>query len=225
MSLNTEQIEQQIAHMIKFIESEADEKVTEIKVKAKEEFDREVARIVKEEERKIISQYERKEKNLETQKRIEYSNKLNAARVKVLQAQDEYLQKIVSDAKDKVKDLAADKDQYKVLLRDLIIQSLCSLLETEVDLRCRKKDLSLVKEVLSEAVNTFKEKTNLDCKINVDEKNLLDDDCGGGIELTVRGDTKVSNTLDKRMEMAVSKLMPAIRYKLFGASQTRTHFD
>ncbi|EGD82901.1 hypothetical protein PTSG_03533 [Salpingoeca rosetta] len=225
MSLNQEQIEQQIAHMIKFIESEADEKVTEIKVKAKEEFDREVARMVKDEERKIVAMYERREKGMETQKRIAYSNKLNAARVKVLQAQDEYLQHIVSDAKEEVKKLAGNKKKYSKLLRDLITQGLCSLLETQVDLMCRKKDVALVKEVLSDAVADFKSKTKLDCTVNVNEKNFLNDDCGGGVELSVRGNTKVTNTLDKRMDMAVSRLMPAIRYKLFGASTSRAHFD
>ena len=39
-------------------------------LQAQEEFDREVARLVKEEERKIVAMYERKEKNLETQKRM-----------------------------------------------------------------------------------------------------------------------------------------------------------
>eukprot|EP00043_Microstomoeca_roanoka_P004717 m.51392 g.51392 ORF g.51392 m.51392 type:complete len:226 (-) comp12621_c0_seq1:430-1107(-) len=225
MSLSADQMEQQIAHMIKFIESEADEKVSEIKVKTREEFDREVARIVKEEERKILAMYERKEKNLETQKRIAYSNKLNAARVKVLQAQDEYLQHIVSDAKAGVKTIAEDKGKYTVLLRDLITQGLCSLLETEVTLKCRSQDAKLVQEVLTDAVSAFTKATGLSCDVTVDKSNFLDDSCGGGVELSVRGNTRVTNTLDKRMDMAVSRLMPAIRFELFGASPNRAFFD
>eukprot|EP01147_Barroeca_monosierra_P005479 gene5479-7179_t len=261
MALSTQQVEQQastIAHMIKFIESEAEEKVAEINTKANEEFDREVARIVKEDERKVLAMYERKAKNMETQKRIIYSNKLNAARVKVLQIQEELLQDIVSDASLKVKEIAGNKKKYKTLLRDLITQSLCSLLEPEVELKCRKDDVALVKDVITAAVSAFKEKTGMNCEINVNETSFLDDDCGGGVEVSVRGNTKVSNTLDKRMDMAVSRsprslsdslsiyasvsscsspsplsvlvlledsLMPAIRYKLFGPSQTRSHFD
>ena len=36
-------------------------------------------------------------------------------------------------------------------------------------------------------------------------------DSGGGVELSVRGNTKVTNTLDKRMEMSVSKVRLCIK--------------
>ena len=73
----------QIKHMMAFIEQEANEKAEEIDAKAEEEFNIEKGRLVQQQRLKIMEYYERKEKQVELQKKIQSSNMLNQARLKV----------------------------------------------------------------------------------------------------------------------------------------------
>ena len=56
--------------MVRFIQQEASEKASEIKLKADEEFNIEKLRMVEAEKQKIRQEYERKEKQVEVQKRM-----------------------------------------------------------------------------------------------------------------------------------------------------------
>lgn len=69
--------------MMAFIEQEANEKAEEIDAKAEEEFNIEKGRLVQQQRLKIMEHYEKKEKQVELQKKIQSSNMLNQARLKV----------------------------------------------------------------------------------------------------------------------------------------------
>lgn len=56
--------------MVQFIHQEAKEKAAEIKLKADEEFNIEKLRMVEAEKQKIRQEFERKEKQVEVQKRM-----------------------------------------------------------------------------------------------------------------------------------------------------------
>ena len=60
----------QIQHMMAFIEQEANEKAEEIDARAEEEFTIEKGRLVQQNRLKIIEFYERKEKQVELQKKM-----------------------------------------------------------------------------------------------------------------------------------------------------------
>jgi vacuolar-type H+-ATPase subunit E/Vma4 len=60
----------QIKHMMAFIEQEANEKAEEIDAKAEEEFNIEKGRLVTEQRLKIMDFYEKKEKQVELQRRM-----------------------------------------------------------------------------------------------------------------------------------------------------------
>lgn len=68
-----------------FIEQEANEKAEEIDAKAEEEFNIEKGRLVQQQRLKIMEYYEKKEKQVELQKKIQSSNMLNQARLKVIE--------------------------------------------------------------------------------------------------------------------------------------------
>lgn len=70
--------------MMAFIEQEANEKAEEIDAKAEEEFNIEKGRLVQQQRLKIMEYYEKKEKQVELQKKIQSSNMLNQARLKVI---------------------------------------------------------------------------------------------------------------------------------------------
>ncbi|EPQ17616.1 V-type proton ATPase subunit E 1, partial [Myotis brandtii] len=78
-----------IKHMMAFIEQEANEKAEEIDAKAEEEFNIEKGRLVQTQRLKIMEYYEKKEKQIEQQKKIQMSNMMNQARLKVLRARDD----------------------------------------------------------------------------------------------------------------------------------------
>ncbi|KAG0491814.1 hypothetical protein HPP92_005212 [Vanilla planifolia] len=87
--MNDADVSRQIQQMVRFIRQEAEEKANEISVSAEEEFNIEKLQIVEAEKRKIRQEYDRKEKQVEVRKKIEYSMQLNASRIKVLQVQDD----------------------------------------------------------------------------------------------------------------------------------------
>uniref|UniRef100_A0A2K6QH09 V-type proton ATPase subunit E n=1 Tax=Rhinopithecus roxellana TaxID=61622 RepID=A0A2K6QH09_RHIRO len=71
MTLSNADVQKQIKHMIAFIEQEANEKAEEIDAKAEEEFNIEKGRLVQTQRLKIMEYYEKKEKQIEQQKKIQ----------------------------------------------------------------------------------------------------------------------------------------------------------
>ncbi|CAG5101191.1 Similar to VHA26: V-type proton ATPase subunit E (Manduca sexta) [Cotesia congregata] len=91
MALSDADVQKQIKHMMAFIEQEANEKAEEIDAKAEEEFNIEKGRLVQQQRLKIMEYYEKKEKQVELQKKIQSSNMLNQARLKVLKVREDHL--------------------------------------------------------------------------------------------------------------------------------------
>lgn len=115
----------QIKHMMAFIEQEANEKAEEIDAKAEEEFNIEKGRLVQQHRLKIMEYYERKEKQVELQKKIQSSNLLNQARLKVLKARDEHVGNVLSESKRQLAIVAKDEAKYSKLIQGLIAQVQC----------------------------------------------------------------------------------------------------
>ena len=63
---------------------------------AEEEFNIEKLRLVEQEKVKVRTEYERKQKQVEIQRKIVFSNEVNAARIKVLQSRDEVVSSVKS---------------------------------------------------------------------------------------------------------------------------------
>jgi hypothetical protein len=68
--MDSKAVETQINQMISFIRSEASEKANEISLQAKAEFDIEKQRLVEEEKVKIRREFERREKQIEVEKKM-----------------------------------------------------------------------------------------------------------------------------------------------------------
>lgn len=86
-----------------------------------QEFNIEKLQLVEAEKAKIRKEYERKEKQVETKKKIEYSTQLNAARLRLLQAQDDVVKSIKEQTEKKLAS-AGSGDSYKAMLQGLILQ-------------------------------------------------------------------------------------------------------
>merc|ERR1712213_66920 len=119
MTLSDADVGKQIKHMMAFIEQEANEKAEEIDAKAEEEFNIEKGRLVQQQRLKIMEYYERKEKQVELQKKIQSSNLLNQARLRVLKARDDHVSTVLENAKKQLVTISQDQGRYPQLLEGL----------------------------------------------------------------------------------------------------------
>jgi len=235
--MEDDEVQKQLDHMVKFIEREAEEKASEIKAKAQEEFSIEKARLVQDEKLKIMKEFDRKEKQIEVKKRMAFSNRLNLARLRILKAREEGVQRLLTQAHGRLTEVSKDPNSYKKLLQALILQGLLKLQEPRVQIICRKEDKNLVDQVVRQAADEYKQKVNKDIHVEVDNTVFLPpgpgqaagnqaEICSGGIILSSNeGRIICSNTLDARLSMAFEQNLPAIRTILYGKSTTRMHYD
>ena len=138
----------QIKHMVAFIEQEASEKAEEIDAKAEEEFNIEKGRLVQQQRLKIMEYYERKEKQVELQKKIQSSNMLNQARLKVLKHRDDHVASVLEEAKQQLSGVVRDRARYTEILQQLLTQAMCQLLEPALVVRCRQVDSQILESVI-----------------------------------------------------------------------------
>ncbi|CAN6443855.1 unnamed protein product [Victoria cruziana] len=225
--MNDADVSKQIQQMVRFIRQEADEKASEISISAEEEFNIEKLQLVEAEKRKIRQEYERKEKQVDVRKKIEYSMQLNASRIKVLQAQDDLVNSMKDAAAKELLNVSHDSAAYGRLLKELIVQSLLRLKEPAVLLRCRKADVELVESVLPSAKQEYSEKMNAHSPdIIIDSQAFLPPapshhnahgpSCAGGVVLASRdGKIVLENTLDARLDVVFRQKLPEIRRQLF----------
>jgi len=226
MGLNDAEVKKQIDHMIAFIDQEANEKVDEINAKADEEFEIEKSRLVQQQRQKIISAYERKEKHLEQQRKVQQSQLVNQARLRILKHREEQIESILTEARNQLTAVSQDTARYQELLLGLITQGLFQLLEDRVIIQCREADKQLVQAVVPEAIARFKDATKRDVEIYISDKRHLDEDSCGGVKMTSQsGNITVENTLNARLAMIGQQMMPEIREVIFGKNMNRKFLD
>ncbi|XP_036375983.1 V-type proton ATPase subunit E 1-like [Megalops cyprinoides] len=226
MALSDADVQKQIKHMMAFIEQEANEKAEEIDAKAEEEFNIEKGRLVQTQRLKIMEYYEKKEKQIEQQKKIQMSNLMNQARLKVLKARDDMITELLNEARQRLANIAKDPAQYQNLMEGLVLQGFYQLLEPKVTIRCRKQDLSLVQAAVQKNIPIYRAAVKNNIDVRIDQDNFLPSDISGGIEIyNADGKIKVSNTLDSRLDLMAQQMMPEIRVVLFGANQNRKFLD
>ncbi|KAG6556836.1 hypothetical protein Mapa_001783 [Marchantia paleacea] len=227
--MNDSDVSRQVQQMVHFIRQEAEEKANEIAVSAEEEFNIEKLQLVEAEKKKIRQEYERKEKQVEVRKKIEYSTQLNASRLKVLQAQDDLVRSMKAAAEKQLINVSHHHESYSRLLKDLIVQGLSRLREPSVQLRCRERDFDLVERVLDHAKQQYRVKAKVDTpEVVVDSQKFLPGPpepgkpgpfCTGGVVLASRdGRIVCENTLDARLEISFKQNLPEIRKQLFGVT-------
>jgi V-type H+-transporting ATPase subunit E len=68
----------------------------------------------------------------------------NQSRIAVLKAREDLIQQLRDQGVQKLSVVARDEQRYYKLLVNLVAQSLYRLVEREVFIKCREKDLSLV---------------------------------------------------------------------------------
>nr|XP_055182749.1 LOW QUALITY PROTEIN: V-type proton ATPase subunit E 1-like [Nyctereutes procyonoides] len=224
--LNGADMQEQIKHMMAFIEQEANEKAEEVDVKADEELNIEKGRLVQTQRLKMMEYYEKKERWIEQQKKIQMSNLMNQARLKVLRARDDLITGLPNKAKQRLSKVVKDTTRYHVLLDGLVLQGLCQLLEPRMIIHCRKQDFPLVKAAVQKVIPTYKISTKKDIDVQTDQGAYLPEETAGGVEI-YNGDRniKVSNTLESRLDLVAQQMMPEVQGALLDANANGKFLD
>ncbi|XP_037663727.1 V-type proton ATPase subunit E 2 [Choloepus didactylus] len=225
MALSDADVQKQIKHMMAFIEQEANEKAEEIDAKAEEEFNIEKGRLVQTQRLKIMEYYEKKEKHIEQQKKIQMSTVRNQARLQVLRGRDDLVSDLLNDAKQRLSRMVADPEIYQGLMDKLVLQGLLCLLEPLVIVRCRPQDFLVVEAALQKAIPEYMMASQKQVEVLVDQEMYLPAHMAGGVEI-YSGDQriKISNTLESRLDLLAQQRMPEILRALFGANPNRKFF-
>jgi V-type H+-transporting ATPase subunit E len=226
MALSDADVQKQIKHMMAFIEQEANEKSEEIDAKAEEEFNIEKGRLVQQQRLKIMEFYERKEKQVELQKKIQSSNMLNQARLRVLKSREEHIRTVLDEARRRLGEVTRDSRRYKIVLKGLMTQALFQLMEAQVTVKCRQIDVPLVQEMIPETSAAYQAAIKKTVQMKIDTENYLPSEGFGGVELSAqKGKIKVVNTLECRLEQIALQITPEIRVLLFGRNPNRRFND
>ena len=226
MGISDNDVQKQLRHMMAFIEQEANEKAEEIDTKAEEEFNMEKGRLVQQQRTKILEYYEKKEKQVELQRKIQRSNMQNQGRIKCLKAREDHLRSVLDEARSNLSKISSEHNRYPAILKGLILQGLFQLLEKEVLLRCRHKDEELINELMPECLDELKKVWGSVSSVTIDKEHYLPEDSAGGVEMSSKGGKiRVSTTLESRLELIAGQIVPQVRTALFGPNPNRKFFD
>ncbi|KAG8962602.1 V-ATPase V1 sector subunit E [Tulasnella sp. 419] len=198
--MNDDEVASEMSKMVSFIRQEAHEKAREIRVKADEEFAIEKAKIVRQETNAIDATYEKKKKQAEVSQKIAQSTLTNKSRLKLLQAREQHLQDLFSDARTRLLQLSADEDRYIQLLEGIILEGLLRLLEPKVTILSRSKDQDLVQKAAESASKQYTDISGRTTECEVEPS--LGDAGAGGIKI-IGGSNRITldNTLDERLKL------------------------
>lgn len=156
--------------MTAFIRQEALEKAREIQIKADEEFAIEKSKLVRQETASIDTQYEKKFKQAGMSQQITRSTVQNKSRLRLLGARQELLDELFDKSRSKLTDYS-NGDKYQEILKNLMLEGLYALSEPKVSVRARQADYDVVRRAIEDAQNEYKEKSQQEVKIEIDEKN------------------------------------------------------
>ena len=159
--------------MIQYIKQETEKKVSNIKKEADKEANLEKALIIKPEKEKISKKIEKELEDYKTKMKIVQSQKMNKLRLEKLKVKIDCVNSVFEDAKTQlIKKIKNNPEEYRKILKDLLVQGLIRLLDDKVNVLCKKEDYDIVKELIEEAKNEFLEKLKKEAKKSAQIENL-----------------------------------------------------
>ena len=198
------------------------DKILEIKIGNKRELKGMKDKIMIEERKKIDINYDKKYNEEYTKKKIEVSSAKNQANLEKMNIKNELVQRAVNETLKKLKEFAQiENDSYKKLLKELIIECMVKLLETECYIKARQGDLDYIQSILqeceSEFANIMKEETKREyqCKLYIIEDDFIEDDYGGIVLMNKDKKIIINNGLKDRLMLTKEHHLPEIKKMLF----------
>mmetsp|Transcript_24454 Transcript_24454/g.70737 ORF Transcript_24454/g.70737 Transcript_24454/m.70737 type:complete len:234 (-) Transcript_24454:23-724(-) len=223
----------QILQMTQFILNEAKDKAEEISAKALQEFSVEKLKVVNSTKDKILQEYERKSKQIDTQHAIARSTAINRSRLEKIKARQDVITTIAGDSVEGLQKELKSEAKSKEFITKLIVQGLLMLLEDQVQVRCRACDDAAVLACLGAAAAEYSKIVKAEtgatktCALSLDKENKLPPppsgqpgpSCLGGVVLACqKGTITIDNTVDARLQLVLEQAKPTIRQLLFHGS-------
>ena len=153
------------------------------------------------------------------------SAEIGASRRQKMIARDELLKTLIVEGQDQLKGYTTSDDKNKELLRELIVQGLIKLFETEVVVAVRAKDVQAAETVLQDATEKYidfvekeanQDVSNVKVTLNKAADGMVPDAKAGGVVLYAKqGKIVCDNTLDTRLNQVYYDLKPTVRKMLF----------
>lgn len=224
--MSDDQVGQELRKMTAFIKQEALEKSREIEIKADEEFAIEKSKLVRQETHAIDSAYEKKFKAAEMSQQITLSTVANKTRLKVLSARQELIDEIFQTAENKIGDITKDKENYQVVLKNLLLEGVYALNEKKLAVRGREVDYEILKESVAAASMEYKQNTGNEIEIVINDVEPLPQESAGGLFIVSGGGKiDINNTFEERLKLLQESALPAIRTAIFGKNENRKFYD
>mmetsp|Transcript_32139 Transcript_32139/g.89992 ORF Transcript_32139/g.89992 Transcript_32139/m.89992 type:complete len:215 (+) Transcript_32139:142-786(+) len=213
--MNDADVKKQLDRMKKFILDEAKNKKEEILQSAEEEANKEKDRLVWQGQTAILKDMEKKQKQVEVQKKIRNSHEVNQSRLRVLRAREDAVNQVCRAAHQELFNISKDQGKYKELLKELALQCLFQMEEQNVSLVVRTSDAPLMTTLLNEVKSTYGSKSGKNVNLTMDSKFLDPNSAGGVVAVASGGSVICNNTLEQRLRLAVENQIPEIRAQLF----------
>jgi V-type H+-transporting ATPase subunit E len=217
--LSAAEAQAKVSSIEAIIKNEGDAKAAEIEAHGEAEFKAEVLKIVTDQKEKILANFARKKKTVESNYAIAKSTAINKGRLEKVKARQEAVSQISEDCKGQLSKACSDKG----FITKLIVQGALMLLEPAVDVRCREKDVQVVESVLADASALYAKQIQTQsgaqkqCKFTVVKGNYIPATSLGGVCLACHeGKITIDNTIDLRLKLVIEQDKPAIRQLLFG---------
>lgn len=212
--------QRQVRQMVNFIMQEANEKVNELRIKTDHDFNLERQNLVHAGKQRVQEEYAQKAKDLEIQQRVARSTAVATSRVKKMKARDDLLQQLKAEALAKLAAFTKSAE-YGQYLKNLIIQGLIKIEEPIVEIQARQEDKALVAKLVPSAVDEYKALMqgaghHVQPTVTVSEVALSSKQVTGGVLLSALGGRIIlDQTMDERLNIAYTEMMPSVRYGLF----------
>lgn len=104
------------------------------------------------------------------------SNMINKTRLKVLQVRQQMLEEAFNETVNQLNKVSQDNVKYRDLLKNLILQGLYQLMDDQVKVIIRKRDIELADNAIQAAAKIYKESTKRNINVELDKENNLPDD-------------------------------------------------
>ena len=156
----------------------------------------------------------------------EISKTRNASNLEKMKTKNNLVDKILEETLAKLKEFAKPTNQqYQKLLKDLIIESMVKMLETQCYIQVIKEASSIVSSLLKDCEEEFtslmKKETGRDfnCKLILDEGDSTVNEYGGVRVLSKDKKIILANDLHSRLFLSKEKNLPIIKNMLFPKNQ------
>lgn len=214
--------EAKIYQMIEMIKKEAKEESEQIIAEARQKVQKEKNKNYSQAYDLLLAEFEEREMNDTTQRRLELSRKTNETRLDVQKHRSVLLAELKEETENRLREAIKDTKKYRVLMKSLIFEGAVRMLESEVAILCREKDRKLVEGLFEEIEGEFAVfmKANMGKDIGtkftvITEKAMEESQIGGAVLYCNRYRTVFNNSLKSRLDLGFESSIPDIRRILF----------